>query len=95
MGEATKGEIVMLILGGLNERHATWNLGTKSAFAVRTEKTTENLDIEAEARLICMNSVHTSKTTPHFTVTKIYWLMLFTPRITQSPLMYNLRATYC
>jgi hypothetical protein len=40
IGEATEGEILMLILGGLHEAcSATWNLGTNSAFALRTEKT--------------------------------------------------------
>jgi hypothetical protein len=39
MGEATEGEILMLILGGLHDRHAVqWNLGTNSAFALRTEE---------------------------------------------------------
>jgi hypothetical protein len=46
----------MLILGGLHERHAssTWNLGTKSAFALGPRKTMQNLDrfgFEAEAYL--------------------------------------------
>jgi hypothetical protein len=40
MGEATDGEMFMLILGGLCERHAsvTWNLTTNSAFALRIEE---------------------------------------------------------
>jgi hypothetical protein len=40
MGEATEGEILMLILGGLHEKHAisTWNLCTNSAFALGTEE---------------------------------------------------------
>jgi len=41
MGEVTEGEILMLILGGLYDRHATWNFGANSAFAIRTEENQE------------------------------------------------------
>jgi hypothetical protein len=53
-----------LKLGRLHEKHAvaTWNLGTISATLVF---------------IVFKNPVRTSKRTPHFTITKINWLMLF------------------
>jgi hypothetical protein len=57
-----------LKLGGLHEKHAvaTWNLGTISAFVLKPKI----------VFVIVKKSVHTSKKTPHFAITKINCLML-------------------
>jgi hypothetical protein len=56
-----------------------WLMLFKEITAVYSGNHAEPLTFEAKARLniIFKNSVRTSKRTPHFTITKINWLMLF------------------